>query len=142
MRGAVSAGMASAIACLGLCDTFDAVYGSSAGSVIGAYMISRQMCMDVYVDILPAAKQKFVCTKRIMSALAYTAVDMLLKGVYQRGARLRNSSNNNVISNGKTVLLEGEDEDEIASLPAKSRFAARVQPGMNIRYVHECRLTE
>jgi len=50
-----------------------------------------------------------------MSALAYTAVDMLLKGVYQRGARLRNSSNNNVISNGKTVLLEGEDEDEIAA---------------------------
>jgi len=39
MRGAVSAGMAAAIASLGLTDAFDKVYGSSAGSVIGAYMI-------------------------------------------------------------------------------------------------------
>jgi len=41
MRGAVSAGMAAAIAALGLTDCFDKVYGSSAGSVIGAYMVSR-----------------------------------------------------------------------------------------------------
>ena len=39
MRGAISAGMAAAIASLGLTDAFDKVYGSSAGSVIGAYMI-------------------------------------------------------------------------------------------------------
>ena len=39
MRGAVSAGMAAAIASLGLTDCFDKVYGSSAGSVIGAYMV-------------------------------------------------------------------------------------------------------
>jgi predicted acylesterase/phospholipase RssA len=43
MRGAVSAGMAAAISCLGLADAFDSIYGSSAGSVIGAYLISRQM---------------------------------------------------------------------------------------------------
>lgn len=55
MRGCVSAGMAAAIASLGLTDTIDVIYGSSAGSVIGAYMVSRQMCVDVYVDILPAA---------------------------------------------------------------------------------------
>ena len=78
MRGSVSAGMAAAIACLGLIDSFDAVYGSSAGSVIGAYMISRQMCMDVYVDILPAAKRTFVCVKRMLSAIAGNAVDLIL----------------------------------------------------------------
>ena len=39
MRGAVSAGMAAAIASLGLTNCFDSVYGSSAGSVIGAYMV-------------------------------------------------------------------------------------------------------
>jgi patatin-like phospholipase/acyl hydrolase len=39
MRGAVSAGMAAAIAGLGLTDAFDVIYGSSAGSVIGAYMV-------------------------------------------------------------------------------------------------------
>ncbi|GKY96454.1 hypothetical protein MPSEU_000604900 [Mayamaea pseudoterrestris] len=78
MRGAVSAGMASAIACLGLIDSFDVIYGSSAGSVIGAYMVSRQMCMDVYVDILPAAKRTFVCVKRMLSAIAGNAIDLVL----------------------------------------------------------------
>jgi len=43
MRGAVSAGMAAAIASLGLTDAFDSVYGSSAGCIVGAYMVSRQM---------------------------------------------------------------------------------------------------
>lgn len=82
MRGAVSAGMAAAIASLGLCDTFDAVYGSSAGSIIGAYFVSRQMCMDVYVDILPAAKILFVCKKRLVSSLAVTAVDWVLSRLW------------------------------------------------------------
>jgi hypothetical protein len=41
MRGCVSAGMAAAIASLGLTDTIDSIYGSSAGSVIGAYMVSQ-----------------------------------------------------------------------------------------------------
>ncbi|GMI13969.1 hypothetical protein TrLO_g7636 [Triparma laevis f. longispina] len=44
--------MASSIALLNLCNTFDSIYGSSAGSIIGAYMISRQMCVDVYSSIL------------------------------------------------------------------------------------------
>jgi len=48
MRGAVSAGMAAAIASLGLTDAFDSIYGSSAGSVVGAYMVSRQMCVGTY----------------------------------------------------------------------------------------------
>ena len=75
MRGAVSAGMASAIACLGLLDCFDSIYGSSAGAVVGAYLSSRQICMDVYVDILPDARKKFVCKKRMLSNLFATAID-------------------------------------------------------------------
>jgi hypothetical protein len=39
VRGAVCSGMAAAIASLGLTDSFDVVLGSSAGSVIGAYMV-------------------------------------------------------------------------------------------------------
>jgi predicted patatin/cPLA2 family phospholipase len=75
MRGAVSAGMASAIAVLGLSDTFDSIYGSSAGSVVGAYMISRQMCIDVYTQVLVTAKSKFVCKKRLASSLAAGLLD-------------------------------------------------------------------
>lgn len=39
VRGAVCSGMAAAIASLGLTDSFDTILGSSAGSVIGAYMV-------------------------------------------------------------------------------------------------------
>lgn len=130
MRGAVSAGMASAIACLGLCDTFDTVYGSSAGSVIGAYMISRQMCMDVYVDILPAAKRTFVCTKRIVSALAFSAVDMF----FSRRQRRRDRPSNRKIQHihGNSDTLPKEKLEAFADGPVKSRFPA---PGMNISFV-------
>jgi hypothetical protein len=79
MRGAVSAGMAAAIASLGLCDAFDAVYGSSAGSVVGAYMVSRQMCVDVYTHVLPAAQTLFVCKRRMAAGLFASAIDVMLK---------------------------------------------------------------
>jgi predicted patatin/cPLA2 family phospholipase len=40
MRGTVSAGMALAVAELGLVNAFDAVYGSSAGAITGAWLLS------------------------------------------------------------------------------------------------------
>jgi hypothetical protein len=39
LRGAACSGMAAAIATLGLTDAFDSVWGSSAGAVIGAYLV-------------------------------------------------------------------------------------------------------
>lgn len=81
MRGCVSAGMAAAIASLGLTDTFDTIYGSSAGSVIGSYMVSRQMCMDVYLDILPAARTKFVCKPRIVGSFVKSFPKVLATGM-------------------------------------------------------------
>ncbi len=78
MRGAVSAGMASAIAVLGLSDCFDSIYGSSAGSVVGAYMVSRQMCIDVYTQVITTAKSKFVSKKRLASSLASNYIDQAL----------------------------------------------------------------
>jgi predicted patatin/cPLA2 family phospholipase len=69
MRGAVSAGMAAAIYALGLMDSIDVIYGSSAGALIGAYMISRQVSVDVYTDILPNSKGFFVCKKRLILSL-------------------------------------------------------------------------
>ena len=43
MRGCVSAGASAAINFLGLNDAVDVVYGSSAGSMIGAFFVSRQL---------------------------------------------------------------------------------------------------
>lgn len=79
MRGAVSAGMAAAIVSLGLMDVFDSVYGSSAGSIVGAYMISRQMCVDVYTEILVAAKEIFVSKRRMLTNLIYSAATEVVR---------------------------------------------------------------
>ena len=43
MRGCISAGMVGALYYLGLEDTFDVIYGSSAGTIIGAYFNTRQL---------------------------------------------------------------------------------------------------
>lgn len=108
MRGAVSAGMAAALTCLGLTDAFDKIYGSSAGSVIGAYLVSRQMCMDVYVDILPDAKNKFVCLKRLLMSICMTVLDVLSSSVLEGMARQRHHH---------------------------QLFSKRGEPGMNISFV-------
>ena len=45
MRGVISAGMALALAELGLVPAFDAVYGSSAGAITGAWLrAGRKAC--------------------------------------------------------------------------------------------------
>ncbi|KAG7345574.1 patatin-like phospholipase [Nitzschia inconspicua] len=109
MRGCVSAGMVAAIASLGLSDTIDRVYGSSAGSVVGAYLVSRQVCMDVYVDILPAAQKLFVCKQRMIKGLASSLVDVLMSSLRKENA-VRNDTNATTTS-------------------------ARLNPGMNISFV-------
>jgi predicted patatin/cPLA2 family phospholipase len=55
MRGIVSAGMAAALETLGLRDTIDRVYGSSAGSLNGAFLIAGQAlwgCSVFYNDLV------------------------------------------------------------------------------------------
>ena len=66
MRGAVSAGMVAALKYIGLENTFDVVYGSSAGAIVGAYFVSRQVPMfgaQIYYDTLcsiPENGQRFI----------------------------------------------------------------------------------
>lgn len=122
MRGCVSAGMAAAIASLGLTDCFDSIYGSSAGSVIGAYMISRQMCVDVYVDILPAAQRKFVCKRRLIKSIATSLADMV---------RTTWNTNHTTISASSSSTTTTSTTSTSSSVSQK----APPLPGMNISYV-------
>ena len=48
LRGSVTAGMASAIMHLGMADAFDMVLGSSAGSIIGTYLVARAQPVMTY----------------------------------------------------------------------------------------------
>lgn len=55
MRGAVSAGMTAALRYCGAHDAFDAVYGCSAGSIVGAYFVSNQLPVfgaRIYYDVI------------------------------------------------------------------------------------------
>ncbi|KAL8272892.1 hypothetical protein Esti_003201 [Eimeria stiedai] len=72
MRGSVCGGMAVCLDWMGFSDSFDAVYGSSAGALIGAFLLSRQLAYEgtcVYTDWLPALGRKFIDIRRIGRAL-------------------------------------------------------------------------
>lgn len=88
MRGCVSAGMVCAIHYLNLTDTIDAVYGSSAGTVVGAYLITKQLPYfgpEVYYDRLTTAGKKFIDTKRLLRAIGFGLIDpRLLRDVLTR----------------------------------------------------------
>lgn len=88
MRGCVSAGMICALHHLGLRDTIDVVYGSSAGSIIGAYFITEQLPWfgpELYYDKLTTAGKEFIDTKRLLRALGFGLADpRLLKDVLTR----------------------------------------------------------
>lgn len=78
MRGCVTAGMITAIHYLGLEDTVDVVYGSSAGTVIGAYFITRQLPwfgLELYYDALTTAGDRFINTKRFLRAVGLGLLD-------------------------------------------------------------------
>jgi len=88
MRGCVTAGMVTAIHHLGLEDTVDVVYGSSAGTVIGAYFITRQLPWfgpELYYDALTTAGDRFINTKRFLRAIGLGLLDpRLIKDVIFR----------------------------------------------------------
>lgn len=96
MRGCISAGMICALHHLGLRETVDVVYGSSAGSLIGAYFITGQLPWfgpEVYYDMLTTAGKEFIDTKRLLRSLGFGLVDpRLFRDVMTRP------------SNGKPVL--------------------------------------
>ena len=74
MRGCVAAGSTAALHFLGLADAFDCVYGSSAGSMVGAYFVSRQRAAgSIYSDVLPAAGRDFIDKSQLLQALGITA---------------------------------------------------------------------
>lgn len=90
MRGCVTAGMVCAIEYLGLRDCVDVVYGSSAGSVIGASFITGQLPWfgpETYYDQLTAeaAGRSFIDTTRLFRALGLGLLNpRLLKDVIIR----------------------------------------------------------
>jgi len=88
MRGCISAGMVCAVHHLNLTDSFDVVYGSSAGTIVGAYLITGQLPWfgpEVYYDCLTTAGKRFIDTRRLLRAIGFGLLDpRLLKDVLTR----------------------------------------------------------
>ncbi|CAM9224214.1 unnamed protein product, partial [Heterosigma akashiwo] len=79
MRGCVTAGMAACLSDLGLVDCFDAVYGSSAGSLVGAYIVGQQAGMprygcSLYYDLLTGRERHFIDTRYFLRTLGFGAL--------------------------------------------------------------------
>jgi hypothetical protein len=84
MRGCVAAGMVAAIHSLGLTDSIDAVYGSSAGSLIGAYLLSRHeptYGCSIYYEELPKAGRSFIDLRNVLRSLGLGALRLTPSGV-------------------------------------------------------------
>ena len=78
MRGCVAAGMITALSHLGLDKSVDVVYGSSAGSMVGAYFISEQLPYEgpeVYYDVLTSAGKDFIDSQSILRSVGLGLFD-------------------------------------------------------------------
>jgi len=88
MRGCITAGMVTALHYLGLEDTVDVIYGSSAGTIIGAYFNTRQLPWfgpELYYDSLTTSGKQFIDSKRLLRTLGLGLLDpRLLKDVVTR----------------------------------------------------------
>ncbi|CAB9504974.1 Patatin-like phospholipase [Seminavis robusta] len=129
MRGAVSAGMSAAIASLGLTDAFDSVYGSSAGSIVGAYMISRQMCVDVYTQVLPAAKGQFASQRRLMSNVG---VGLVRDWIQRLDISSSTNATDDETAEAQNTLFQKLRADKLLST-LKANF--KLSPGMNVSFI-------
>ena len=108
MRGAVSAGMAAALSTLDLLDAFDSVHGSSAGAIVGAYLVSRQLCTDVYTDIMPAAGSKFASKRRGMVNFGWDYLESKLIAYEEEDK----SNSDDADDDGFCIVDDLFDEDE------------------------------
>uniref|UniRef100_A0A7S1U1R9 PNPLA domain-containing protein n=1 Tax=Phaeomonas parva TaxID=124430 RepID=A0A7S1U1R9_9STRA len=92
MRGAYVAGASTCLVHLGLTESVDEIYGSSAGSVVGAYFLSRQAeAWRVYTDVITDPKDRFIDLRRLPGALGlglgFSRASTLARSVTPDGRR-------------------------------------------------------
>jgi predicted patatin/cPLA2 family phospholipase len=81
MRGVVSAGMVSALEHLGLTHAFDAVYGSSAGAINGAYFLAGQAALGTGIYSEDINNRSFIDLARPLSRRPIVDLGFLMNDV-------------------------------------------------------------
>ena len=88
MRGVVSAGMLAALEYLGLLPAFDAVYGTSAGAINGAYFIAGQAAYGATIYYEDINNSQFISYLRLLRGCPAVSLDYLFEDVIGRAKRL------------------------------------------------------
>ena len=89
MRGVVSAGMVAGLEALGLTDAFDAVFGSSAGALNGAYFLAGQAAFGATIYSEDINNRAFIDLRRPLRGRPIVDLDYLIHEVAGRRKRLR-----------------------------------------------------
>lgn len=84
MRGVVSAGMVAGLEALGLTGAFDAVYGSSAGAINGAYFLAGQAAFGATIYSEDINNRSFIDLTRPLRGRPIVDLDFLLNDVAVR----------------------------------------------------------
>lgn len=84
MRGVVSAGMVLALEQLGLLSCFDAVYGSSAGAMNGAYFVAGQAAYGTTIYYENINNRQFIDFLRLVRGRPIVDLDFLVDNVMAR----------------------------------------------------------
>lgn len=84
MRGVVSAGMVAALEQLGLTHAFDAVYGSSAGAINGAYFLSGQANLGATIYSEDINNRHFIDLRRPLTGRSIVDLGFLIEHVARR----------------------------------------------------------
>ena len=84
MRGVVSAGMLAALEKLGFQGAFDAVYGSSAGAINGAYFAAKQVSDSIGIYYEDINNRRFISlarsfTRRPVMSLSYLLDEVMVR---------------------------------------------------------------
>jgi predicted patatin/cPLA2 family phospholipase len=134
MRGVISAGMVAALEQLGLRDSFDCVYGCSAGAVSAAYFVAGQARYGTTIFYDNINNRKFIDLRRLLWRRPVLSLEFLLDHVCVRekplafGAVLSSDVPLFVVSSSvtrkKSVVLK--DFVDGASLLSALRGSARM----------------
>ena len=84
MRGVVSAGMVSALEHLGMTHAFDAVYGSSAGAINGAYFLAGQANLGTTIYSEDINNRRFIDMRRPLTGRPIVDLGFLIDDVATR----------------------------------------------------------
>ncbi len=88
MRGVVSAGMVAGLEALGLTEAFDAVFGSSAGALNGAYFLAGQAAFGATIYSEDINNRAFIDLRRPLRGRPIVDLDYLIDDVAGRRKKL------------------------------------------------------